>query len=145
MKFLQSKNQFLLMRDWKSYCLHHIILTIAHKNLILETTRILQIQCFFSKLTSKLKVLFLSGKLKFSWANRHLITFARRPSCKKVNFDPWYYFNTLFFFFQPYTAYSRPAQCPTFLFVRATIAGEKLLRASSIFTKSFYQEIQAFF
>ena len=30
----------------KSYWLHHIILTIAHKNLILETTRILQIQSF---------------------------------------------------------------------------------------------------
>ena len=31
----------------KSYLLHHIILTIAHKNLILEITRILQIQSFF--------------------------------------------------------------------------------------------------
>ena len=29
--------------------------------------------------------------------------------------------------------------------VRATIAGEKLLRATCIFTKSFYQEIQTFF
>ena len=35
------------MRDWKSYLLEHIILTIAHKTLIFETTRILQIQRFF--------------------------------------------------------------------------------------------------
>ena len=47
MKYLKLKNQFLLTHDWKSYCLHHIILTIAHKNLILETTRVLQSQCFF--------------------------------------------------------------------------------------------------
>ena len=58
MKYLQSKNQFLLMHDWKSYCLHHIILTIAHKNLILETTRILQIQCFFPSQPQNLEYFF---------------------------------------------------------------------------------------
>ena len=46
------------MHDWKSYCLHHIILTIAHKNLILETTRILQIQCFFPSLPQNLEYFF---------------------------------------------------------------------------------------
>ena len=35
------------MQIGKSYLLHHITITIADKNLILETTRILQIQCFF--------------------------------------------------------------------------------------------------
>ena len=38
---------FFLCMIGKSYLLHYIILTIAHKTLILETTRILQIQCFF--------------------------------------------------------------------------------------------------
>ena len=46
MKYLLLKNQVLLMHDWKKL-LHHIILKIAHKNLILDATRILQIQSFF--------------------------------------------------------------------------------------------------
>ena len=47
-KYLQLKNQFLLGRDWKELLIaSHYILTIAPKNVILETTRILQIQYFF--------------------------------------------------------------------------------------------------
>ena len=42
----------------KSYLLHHIILTIAHKSLILETTRILQIQYFFQVNLKTLEYLF---------------------------------------------------------------------------------------
>ena len=46
------------MHDWKSYCLHHIILTITHKNLILETTRILQIQSFCPSYPQNLEYFF---------------------------------------------------------------------------------------
>ena len=42
-----QKLNFCLCMIGKSYLLHHIILTIANKNLILKTTRILQILCFF--------------------------------------------------------------------------------------------------
>ena len=47
--FTVKKLIFFLCMIGKSYLLHYIILTIAHKNLILETTRILQIQCFFPR------------------------------------------------------------------------------------------------
>ena len=47
MKYLQSKNQFLIVHDWKKLLIALRYLNIADKNLILETTRILQIQYFF--------------------------------------------------------------------------------------------------
>ena len=42
----------------KSYLLHHIMLTIAHKKLILESKRILQIQCFFQVNLKTLSIFF---------------------------------------------------------------------------------------
>ena len=65
-----QKINFCLCMIGKSYLLHHIILTIADKNLIPKTTRILQIQCFF-KVN---RVPIFSGKLKFCRASTHLIT-----------------------------------------------------------------------
>ena len=62
----------------------------------------------FSKFTSKLRALFFSGKLKFSWASRHLITFARRESCQKRISIP--NIILILFVFQPFTSYSRPAK-----------------------------------
>ena len=42
----------------KSYLLHHIILTIAHKKLIFKTMRILQIQCFFPSQPQNFEYIF---------------------------------------------------------------------------------------
>ena len=69
MNYLQSKNRFLLMHDWKKLLIAlHYINDRTHI-LILETTRILQIQCFF-QVNLKTKSTYFSGKLS-----------------KKVNFD----------------------------------------------------------
>ena len=89
MKYLQSKNQFLLMHDWKkllitvtNYLLTHYLydrtLKLDSRNYAYFANSVL-----FSKLTLKLRVPFFSGKLKFFWASRHLITFARRATCQK--------------------------------------------------------------
>ena len=83
MKYLQSKNRFLLMHDWKKllialHYLHNRTQKLDSRNYAYFANSVL-----FSKLTSKLRVPFFSGKLKFSWASRHLITFARRASCQK--------------------------------------------------------------
>ena len=67
MKYLQlKKNNFCLCVIGKSYLLHHIILTIAHKNLILETARILQIQNFFPSYPKNLEYLFFGQVEIFS-------------------------------------------------------------------------------
>ena len=47
MKYLQSKNQVLLMSDWKKLFIASHYVNNRTKNLILKTMRILQIQCFF--------------------------------------------------------------------------------------------------
>ena len=66
MKNLQSKNRFLLMHDWKKLLIASHYLNDRTQILILETTRILQIQCFFSKLTSKLRVPFFRASCQKS-------------------------------------------------------------------------------
>ena len=74
-------------------------LPIKHKNFILEDTRILQIQCFLPKLstfenffkvkqTQNLLCLYVSGKLGFPGASKHLMSLAHRQVDKKINFDP---------------------------------------------------------
>ena len=87
------------MHDWKNLLitLRHISIwhNITHENLILEigyaTTLILQIQCFlprskhFMNFFSKVNLntyctYFFSGKLKFFWTSRHLISLAQRAS-----------------------------------------------------------------
>ena len=83
MKYLQSKNQFLLMHDWKKLLLASHYLNDRAQKLDSRKYAYFANSVLISKLTSKLRVLFFGGKLKFSWANRHLITFARRPSCQK--------------------------------------------------------------
>ena len=47
MKYLLSKNKFSLMHDWKKLLTASYYLNNRTQKLILETTRILQIQCFF--------------------------------------------------------------------------------------------------
>ena len=83
MKYLQSKNQFLLMHDWKKLQIASHYLKDRTQKLDSRNYTYFANSVLFSKLTSKLTVLFFSGKLKFSWGNRHLITFARRASCQK--------------------------------------------------------------
>ena len=58
MKYLQSKNQFLLMHDWKKLLIASHYVNNRTQNLILETRHILQIQCFFPSLPQNLKYLF---------------------------------------------------------------------------------------
>ena len=85
---LQSKNQFLPNTLRKSYLLHHLTVTIAHKNLILEIGYTYYANSvflpkstfynFFPKVNSVKTYFayFFSGKLKFLWASRHLISLA---------------------------------------------------------------------
>ena len=76
MKYLQSKNQFLLMHDWKASLIASHYLNDRTQKLDSRNYAYFANSVLFSKLTSKLRVPFFSGKLKFSWANIHLITFA---------------------------------------------------------------------
>ena len=82
MKYLQSKNQFLLMHDWKKLLIASHYLNNRTQKLDSRNYANFANSVLFSKLISKLRVPF-SGKLKFSWASRHLVTFARRASCPK--------------------------------------------------------------
>ena len=83
MKYLQLKNQFLLMRDWKKLLIASHYLNDRTQKLDSRNYAYVANSVLFSKLTTKLRVPFFSGKLKFSWASKHLITFARRASCQK--------------------------------------------------------------
>ena len=78
MKYLQSNNQFLLMHNWKKL----LIASHYHNNrtqkLDSRNYAYLANLVLFSKLTSKLRAPFFSGKLKFSRASKYLIT-----SCQK--------------------------------------------------------------
>ena len=83
MKYLQSKNQFLLKHDWKKLLIASHYLNDRTQKLDSQNYAYFANPVLFSKLTSKLRVPFFLDKLKFSWASRHLITFARRESCQK--------------------------------------------------------------
>ena len=83
MKYLQLKNQFLLMHDWKKVLIALHYLNNRTQKLDSRNYAYFANSELFSKLTSKVRVLFFSGKLKFSRASRHLITFARQASCQK--------------------------------------------------------------
>ena len=76
MKYLQSKNQFLLMHDWKKLLTASHYLNDRTQKLDSRNYAYFANSVLFSKLTTKLRVPFFSGKLKFSWASRRLITFA---------------------------------------------------------------------
>ena len=80
MKYLQSKNQFLQMHDWKKLLIASHYLNNRRQKLDSRNYTYFANSVLFSKLTSKLRVPFFSGKLKFSRASRHLITLALRAS-----------------------------------------------------------------
>ena len=83
MKYFQSKNQFLLIHDWKKLLIASHYLNDRTQKLDSRNYAYFANSVLFSKLISKLRVPFFSGKLKFFWASRHMITFARRASCQK--------------------------------------------------------------
>ena len=76
MKYLQLKNQFLLMRDWKKLLIASHYLNNRTQKLDSRNYAYFVKSVLFSKLTSKLRVPFFSCKLKFSRASRHLIKLA---------------------------------------------------------------------
>ena len=86
MKYLLSKNKFLLMHDWKKLRITSRYVNNRTQKLDSRNYAYFANSVLFSKLTSKLRAPFLSGKLKFSPASRHLIIFARRASCHKSEF-----------------------------------------------------------
>ena len=90
-----QKNHVLRNAFEKSYLLGQLTITIVHENLIFEIgytyyTNLLFLPSihfthFFLKITS-LKTYcayFFSGKLKFSWASKHLISLAQKASLSK--------------------------------------------------------------
>ena len=66
MKYLQSKNQFLLMRDWKKLIIASHFLNNRTQKLASRNYMYFANSALLSQLTSKLRVYtFVSGKLKF--------------------------------------------------------------------------------
>ena len=82
MKYLQSKNQFLLMYDWRKLLIASHYLNNRTQKLDFRSYAYFANLVLFYKLTLKLSLAF-SGKLKFSRASRHLIKLARPASCQK--------------------------------------------------------------
>ena len=83
MKYLESKNQFLLMHDWKKLLIVSQYLNNRTQKFDSRNYAYFANSVLFSKLTSKLRVHCYLGKLKFSRASRHLIKLARREKGSK--------------------------------------------------------------
>ena len=62
------------MHDWKKLLIASHYVNNRTKKLDSRNYAYFANSVLFSKLTSKCRVPFFSGKLKFSWASRHLIT-----------------------------------------------------------------------